>query len=49
MGAASDRPGCSGDKDRAVAAWAKAQIALQYQPDALAEARAAAVQAGVQE
>ena len=41
--------GVLGDKDRAVAAWAKAQIALQDQPDALAEARAAAVQAGVQE
>ncbi|HQY43502.1 MAG TPA: c-type cytochrome biogenesis protein CcmI [Paracoccaceae bacterium] len=41
--------GVLGDSDRARAAWAKAQSALKDQPDALAEARAAAQAAGVAE
>lgn len=41
--------GVLGDKDRAKAAWDQAQVALEDQPDALAEVRAAAQQAGIAE
>lgn len=39
--------GVLGDKDRAHAAWTRAEAALKDQPDALAEVRAAADKAGV--
>lgn len=41
--------GVLGQPDKAKAAWAQAQVALKDQPEALAQVKAAAVQAGVTE